>query len=682
MAIVIAEKLKFLFNNKTKSAIILLSLIIIGLFFIYNYHNIITKKPQSVHAWRQSDCASQALNYAERNMNFLKPQIHCQVSEDYQSGYCVEEFPVVFYLVGVLHSIFGHIDFIFRAFNLLIFFIGLYYLFFLYKKTIVNNTWALFLTVFLFTSPLFVFYANNYILNTPAFALTLIGWFYFISWLESKKRKTLFLSFLLFTLASLLKISEMISIFTIAGILFLDYFRIVKFNANRRLITMPFLLAFYIIVALALSYLWYYYSHYYNTIHDQHYYYYSIRDIFSLTKDEIDHVKGLITDYWRYHYHNKISLYFMAITLLLNIIFIKWANRLFISITIIMFVGSVMFLLLFYWNLGDHDYYVISLFITIIFSLITFFDLCMRKLSQIIISKWVKLIFASFLIYSVSYADKKITERYDGWENSVFLNSHSDIYEIKPYLDEINIPYDAKVISIPDATPNLTLYLMNRLGWTNFIENDHSKLIPFAIERGAGYIVISDPAILTDEGVKPYLFNKIGQFRNASIFSLDSVIVVSSIWKPVSETVIWNMEKVSSDGKFIISDTLDRVINNTNLSDERSFSGKHSIKVETGDFALNYYEDNLIPNQRYIVQLKVFTGEQNNSSLIVCISSPEEFYRHTNKGIVIHGTEWKLFELEFTVPPETKNRTLSVDFHNIDEHDIFIDDFSIAKYTN
>jgi len=67
----------------------------------FNYHKIINYRPQAIHSWRQTDCASQALNYANKDINFFKPQLHCLLSDNYTTGYCTEEFPILYFTVGV-----------------------------------------------------------------------------------------------------------------------------------------------------------------------------------------------------------------------------------------------------------------------------------------------------------------------------------------------------------------------------------------------------------------------------------------------------------------------------------------------------------------------------------------------------------------------------------------------------
>jgi hypothetical protein len=54
----------------------------LGMSLLYEYQKVIFFRPQSVHFWRQSDCASQALNYYQNGMHFGKPEIHNQVSDE------------------------------------------------------------------------------------------------------------------------------------------------------------------------------------------------------------------------------------------------------------------------------------------------------------------------------------------------------------------------------------------------------------------------------------------------------------------------------------------------------------------------------------------------------------------------------------------------------------------------
>lgn len=509
-----------LFSPNIRVANLLLIATVSLLFYVYNYHLYITEPPQSVHAWRQTDCATQALNYAEHDANFFKPQIHCQVSEKFRSGYCMEEFPIVYYFISILYRLFGNMDLMFRMTILCSFFAGLYYLFKLYHRLTADIFWSYSLTVLYFTAPVLVFYANNYVLNITALAVTIFAWVHFFAYVSSKKQVSLIISISLFTLAALLKISELISLCTILGILFLDYFSLVKFDDNGKLFTKPIPLVLLISGALASVFGWYYYSHHYNALYGQTYYLYTTGDIFSLSAIDREQIQNIISEYWSYYYQNRIALYFFCIITIANISFYRKANALLLSITAIILFGSILFSVLFFKFFRDHDYYVISLYILTIFSTATFIEMANRNWKKLSQSVYVKVLFICFLGYSISYAHKKIKARYESWENSDRLGPLADMYSIAPYLDELGISKNAKVISIPDNTPNLTLYLINRHGWTNFINQNNQALIELGIKSGAEYIIISAPALLNDLTIQPYLTNKIGQYGTVGVYKV------------------------------------------------------------------------------------------------------------------------------------------------------------------
>jgi len=509
-------------NHKNFTTIIFILTILICS-VVYDYYDILFYRPQSVHAWRQADCASQVLNYAEKDYNFTKPQMHAQISNNYTTGYCVEDFPIIFFITATLYKIFGSHEIIFKIINLIIFYLGLFFLLRLYKSTINNKFWSFILTLLFFTAPVIVYYANNYISNVPAISVSIIGWYFFFKYYETTKQKFLLLSIILFTLGGLLKISELINLFTLIGIIFLDCFKFIKFKDNKRIFEKKLFPIIFLTIALIIELVWFFYAVHYNYSHDQKYYIYQFETFFTLDKFDIQNIETSIVTYLLNYYQNKIVLTFYILTFILNLIFFKNTNKLYLAISFIMLIGSIIFVFVFFQFLRNHDYYIISLFITTIFSTITLLDVLIRKYQKTMNSIITKSIIIIFLIYCIHYADKKMHSRYFGWENNDSKNLIS-LYEINPYLKEIGILTNDKVISIPDNSPNLTLYLMNQSGWTGYINQDYSKLIPFVIERNAKYLIINDSILLNDPKVKPFLYHQVGKFKNISIFKLDNKI--------------------------------------------------------------------------------------------------------------------------------------------------------------
>ena len=64
---------------------------------------------------------------------------------------------------------------------------------------------------------------------------------------------------------------------------------------------------------------------------------------------------------------------------------IKHVNKLLFTIKILLCIGSIGFFILWFSNLKNHDYYVISLYIFPLFILLTFFEVIQRDVA----GKWV-----------------------------------------------------------------------------------------------------------------------------------------------------------------------------------------------------------------------------------------------------------------------------------------------------
>lgn len=178
-----------------KIKILYIVLLLVSLFLtsiFYQFDKIIKLPPQSLHAWRQTDCASQALNYYQNGMNFFKPELHSLISDNGSSGYSVEEFPIIFYSVAFLYKVFGYNPLLYRLLTFVFFILGViaYYLMFnLFWK---NRLASLFASLLLFTSTTFAFYSINFICNVPSISIMLIAWVLFFLYYLKQEEKILF----------------------------------------------------------------------------------------------------------------------------------------------------------------------------------------------------------------------------------------------------------------------------------------------------------------------------------------------------------------------------------------------------------------------------------------------------------------------------------------------------------
>lgn len=108
--------------------------------------------------------------------------------------------------------------------------------------------------------------------------------------------------------------------------------------------------------------------------------------------------------------------------------------------------------------------------------------------------------------------------------NELYDNNYKALTHIEPSFEKWGIKKDDKIISIPDYTINGTLYYMNRKGYSEF-GSDFSKVETFyqRIAQGAKYLVINDSTILSNEYLKPFVNNKIGQYKNVSVYCIQGI---------------------------------------------------------------------------------------------------------------------------------------------------------------
>lgn len=508
---------------KLKISIVFVFTIILVAYY-YNYWEIMHKRPQSVHNWRQTDCASIALNYYKHGMHFFKPEVMFQISDGGKSGYTVGECPILYYLIAILWKIFGYSDFLYRFTNFLIFLVGLFCLHrILLVNTIKDAFWSVAVPLLVFISPVVVYYANNFITDTTSLSLIFIGWLFFIKYYNHKKNSNFLIAVLFFTIAGLIKVSSLISVFAILGIFFLKFMRIgdskmssfFKLNLKKAL---PLILMFVCIIS------WYVFSHYYNKLHNAFtsdgtpYFSAQTYPIWNLSIRDIVEILHEIKNIWLPDYfHFSVFILFSSVFILF-VWFFKRINYTIKLISLLLFIGVCLFILMWFYAFGQHDYYIINLLIFPLFLFIVFLNFLKDEMPLIFNSFILKLCFIAFLIFNIHYAKHKLVDRYFGWQNE--FPKYQDVHTITPYLRELGISENDKVISLPDPATCYTLYLMNQSGWSGTNFNYSNEQMKNYISLGAKFLIITNPDIKNRLELIPYLNNQIGQYGIVSIYRL------------------------------------------------------------------------------------------------------------------------------------------------------------------
>ncbi len=514
----LSDKIKSNYFSPQYSKWILLLLVVI-ISLVYNYNTILFALPQSIHQWRQSDCLSITMNYYQDDNAFLEPSMNYLGRDG--TGKTISEFPLIYYFVGQIWKITGHHEFIFRLFNLLLFFSGIFALFKIFENVLKDSFIALFGALILFTSPIVVYYANNFLMNVSGLSLALIGLYFFFRFYSTSKNKYLFISCGFYLFSGLLKITSLISFFAIFSLFALELFS-VKLKGQTKLFRQPLIQVIPFAVVIIIQILWINYVRTYNFNFNSGIFLVGILPIWDLTREQIISHFVSINEHIKWDYIKKETAIAIVLIFALSLAFFRKIPKYLLFLLISLSIGLFLFINLFFQPLQGHDYYVINMLILIPVVLLTFFILLRDNYSKIYSSLIFRILLIVFFVRNVQFAETRIKERYhpDHWMNYQYTNHFKVYSEIEPYLDSIGIKKTDKVISVPDYSFNISLYSMNRKGWTNFDPLNDSLKIAQRINLGAKYLLIQDSIMIKKEYMQPFIQNKIGAFKGVEIFKL------------------------------------------------------------------------------------------------------------------------------------------------------------------
>lgn len=497
-----------IFRNKwTKNAS---DLVFIALFFAvcigFHYQEIIFKRPQSVHVWRQADCASMALNYHQHDLPLLRPQLHFRFNDNAEA---MGEFPILYYSVAALYDVFGYHEFIYRLLWLAFAFLGSFCLYRLSLDILKLSLESVLIGLMLLLSPVVAYYSISFISDPVALFLIPVAFLLLNSYLKSKNPATLICGILIITLSGLLKLSALIIPLIVLGSYIL--FSISKYRWKVALSGM-----IGVSIIILQNYLWYAYVFQFNEERGTNYFFTKLAPYWQLDSTLRKEVLDVIFDFRIQEFYNKIMLFIAVLLLAVSIVKNRLSWMSFFLISSIM--GLVIFFLLFFQQFRFHDYYMINLIILVPLIFIVF----LKSFENVVIDskmiKVLKLMLIFLVLRNTVIAANFNKRRYMNPENSTYEDK--GYFTLEKKLDSLGVEKDAFVISVPDDSPNVTLYLMNRSGWTN----SHYPLKPGNIEefkiRGAEYLIIGDSQLLLENDLRPYFTNKVGEHKSIHIFKL------------------------------------------------------------------------------------------------------------------------------------------------------------------
>lgn len=508
-------------------------LLIMGICY---YAPFLSKAPQNSHMWRQTDCLSITENYYN-GTPFLSPELHALLGDKYTTGKSAGELPIIYYSVSRIWKVFGPSYFSYRLFIALILFTGLIAFYKTLNLIFKNKFWSAFLVLLLFTSPVLVTYGASFLTDVPAFSFALMALYAFAQYRIKGLKSMFWWSMMFFALAGLLKVSSLIVFVFLAFIYCLELLSIKTFN-GQKVFQKPKIEWMGFALVLILNFAWYAYANYYNNLSNFRYTFNSIYPIWTNSASELDSLWSDLLLFIKPVFFSPAILILLLCIGLFNLFIPKKIPLFAYFANLIIIIGAISYFVLWGPLMGIHDYYYVAMLILFPAIILPFVYFLQTNYPSILRASSIKLLAIALLAFNYAYC-YQVVQLKTGKQEGKFLVLNNQAYvdimfyynwlrendtgrfeRIRPYINELGITREDKIISLPDNSFSISLYLMGLKGWTNLENYNTSDEIDLLVGKGAKYLFLSEEKLQSEAYLQPFLTQKIGDFEGIAIYKL------------------------------------------------------------------------------------------------------------------------------------------------------------------
>lgn len=487
--------------------------VILLLFTACGYWWLMGQRPFSIHQWAQCQRASVALNYYQISMDFLEPRIH-NVCNGTGTGITGMEFPLIPYLTACCYTFFGFHEAWFRIWTLLFTVVGIY-AFYKLSLNYLQAPVALFSVLICVLSPVLLYYIPNFNPDPASMGMVLVAWYFFYKLLQTPKLSSYIILFSCLTIASLLKVTSLVSTITMLCLILLDYAK--QFYPNKPQLKHPFLLGSLLVLSVVVVYVWYSYANWLSEREQAYFFTSSV----PWPKD-LNHAWTLLGE----AFSNWIDVYYppsfyalLVFSAVYLFIHRKLANRQLVLTTLLLYLGGIAFYVIFIYQYRSHDYYIIALLPAMFFNVLSLVDLMKNQLQENRKLRWLGY---ALILCSLVYCLVHLYARYSyRWYPDATYGDHrtADKYkDMEPYLRSIGVKKTDKVLSLYDLSPIVTLYLMNQPGEAVIWDQSKNQVLDKFKRADFKYFIINNEGFYVDADYAPYLLKKVGEFKGVKVF--------------------------------------------------------------------------------------------------------------------------------------------------------------------
>lgn len=646
----------------------LLMWLILILGSIYLFSDSMNTYPAYIHAWTQSDRIALAQNFQLNGFNFFHPATFNLLTKD---GITQVDFPIHDYLVACFSHISGNsVLNTFRWYNLIYSLIGLFFFYKLSFLILKSTLRACYLTVFLFTLPFFVYYANGFLPSVPSYANFLIGSYFIFKSLSNGKTGSFATGIIFLSIAALARSTFLIYLFAILIWKIWKGWDSRKLNVKHIAITIAGLLSFF-------SY--YIYNQYlagkYGSMFLSELLYFK----------NIDHFLGIISDIvnrWGDQILSPFHGILLASLLILSLrAFYRLDKISFQIISLIRFfflslIGVLIFFFAFGHQFAEHDYYYIDTFLPLLSMLLIILSSKIR-----IPTKWytpIATLCIIFFFYFFSYANQSQKLRYTPPFNDRVEHAYTVYEQSKTSIKEWGIKKEDTIYVIDANTTNMPFTVWNCRGYTNL--NSAEWYLAEELDSNFTYAVIID-SLFRNSTFKDYpeIITRLKRIESNGSLTLYKKSENQDPSYFFDQLIYYG--HTDFDAQSNIPDSLYKGAPLINLDEGHN----NSLLIESEQlfpFTVRNKLKELKENKMIHILLSADYFQKNNVQIQV-ISTCGDIYRPEyliNKLRL--KNQWEKLLLYFRIPytEELNNKELSLYFWNPEKDELIVDNIHLLIY--
>lgn len=515
----------------------IVTIVALGLLIQFRFMN---EFPAYIHAWAQDDRYAIAINFLNDDFDLFHPETmiyNKQFPDWWQTAsdntITAVDFPIHEYIIAILMKIFGTSSpIVFRTWTLLCSFVGL---FFLYKiGHLITGDWikSIFVTIIAMTAPVYAYYFNGFLPGIPAFAFGLVGLWAYLKYIRTDSLKFFHTGVGFITLSMLMRTTFAIELIAILCFEMLRIFR----KESRFLNKLPSVIISAIVFIA--YFIW-------NSHLRKEYGSLFLSDL--LPAANLEDAKDILKDAknnWEFQYFQK-SQYHTFITLTVIAIISGIYRRIktkkdepaekvkqpthIVWLPLIYIFGCLLFTIAMMKQLPNHDYYFIDTFFMPFLMLFALLLSAFPKASSYKSALISIVIFGAISTFMIQKVQDTQTER--RWDGDRALHSYMNFIDSDKFLDSLNVPADAKILSLYSYPQNGSFIQMQRKGYT-IMELHKPNVTEASAHWDIDYVVVENEIFAQYFDERPEILSrlkKIASNGRISLCTLSDTVINKSV---------------------------------------------------------------------------------------------------------------------------------------------------------